>query len=105
MLLTTVLAGVARLEKVEFDPEKVTPGIIGFAFTGIVALAVIFLLFDMNRRVRRMNYRLQLQDELNAEVEAMNAATAADAPAPAETAPAAAADEPAVDAPGPQTDR
>ncbi|SDH84391.1 hypothetical protein [Agrococcus jejuensis] len=58
-----------------YDPESVTPGVIGFAATAIVAIAVCFLLFDMNRRVRRLKYR----EEVRAEIAAEQAGSAEDA--------------------------
>lgn len=50
-----------------YDPESVTPGVIGFAATAVVAIAVCFLLFDMNRRVRRLKYREEVRAEIAAE--------------------------------------
>jgi len=49
------------------DPESVTPGPIGFAAIVIVLAAVIFLIWDMNRRVRRVRYREEVRAELDAE--------------------------------------
>lgn len=60
-----------------FDPDSVTPGVIGFAATAVVAIAVCFLLFDMNRRVRRVRIREEVRAEIAAEQEA--AATGAPA--------------------------
>lgn len=60
-----------------FDPDSVTPGVIGFIATAIVAIAVCLLLFDMNRRVRRVKYR----EEVRAEIAAEQAAAAEGAPA------------------------
>lgn len=65
-----------------FDPESVTPGVIGFAATAVVAIAVCFLLFDMNRRVRRIRYR----EEVRAEIAAEQSAAAEDATASAGSA-------------------
>lgn len=49
------------------DPEAVTPGFIGFAAIVVVLLAVIFLIWDMNRRIRRVRYREEIREELDAE--------------------------------------
>ena len=49
------------------DPELVTPGPWGFAAIAFVALAVILLMWDMLRRVRRGRYRLEIREELDAE--------------------------------------
>jgi len=50
-----------------FDPDSVTPGVVGFVATAVVAIAVCFLLFDMNRRVRRVKYREEVRAEIAAE--------------------------------------
>jgi hypothetical protein len=50
-----------------FDEDLVTPGIWGFVLTIAVIVAVIFLLIDMTRRIRRVNYRAQVQEQLAAE--------------------------------------
>lgn len=63
------------------DPESVTPGPAGFAVIIIVVIAVVLLIWDMNRRVRRVRYRGEVREELDAE----EAAAAQDAAAPAET--------------------
>lgn len=52
----------------EINEEDVTPGVIGFAFTAVFAIAVILLGIDLFRRIRRVRYReevrLQIEDEL-----------------------------------------
>lgn len=50
-----------------FDPNAVTPGVIGFIAIFIVALLVVLLILDMVRRVRRVNYRAQVNEQLDAE--------------------------------------
>ena len=49
------------------DPDLVTPGVIGFVATFVVALVTILLIVDMVRRVRRVRYREQVRQELEAE--------------------------------------
>jgi hypothetical protein len=51
----------------DFDTDQVTPGVVGFVVTFAVALLVILLVVDMTRRVRRVNYRAQVAEELDAE--------------------------------------
>ncbi len=51
----------------DFDPDSVTPGVVGFALTILVAIAVVLLVVDMSRRVRRVNYRQQANARLDAE--------------------------------------
>lgn len=61
-----MLATLARSAS-GYDPDSVTPGVIGFAATAVVAIAVCVLLFDMNRRVRRIKYREEVRAEIAAE--------------------------------------
>ena len=58
-----------------FDPTTVTPGWIGFVITFGVALLTVALIIDMIRRTRRVNYRAQANEKLDAE----EAAAAAEA--------------------------
>ena len=51
----------------EGDPNIVTPGVIGFAVTFLIALATVFLVIDMTRRIRRVRYREEVREELEAE--------------------------------------
>lgn len=51
----------------DFDTDQVTPGVVGFVVTFVVALLVILLVADMVRRVRRVNYRAQIAEDLDAE--------------------------------------
>ncbi len=77
--LATALALTATPEPAEIVPdtppdELVTPGTIGFLVTFGVAVALVLLVRDMNRRVRRVRVRsdladAQLRDELAEEAE------------------------------------
>lgn len=49
------------------DPNLVTPGVIGFVLTLLIAVATVLLAIDMTRRVRRVRYREQVNAELDAE--------------------------------------
>lgn len=51
----------------EFDPNSVTPGIWGFVVTFLLMVVVVLLILDMVRRIRRTNYRAQVQAQLEAE--------------------------------------
>lgn len=53
----------------DFDPNTVTPGVEGFIAIALVAIAVIFLLVDMTRRIRRVRYRGEIRERLEAEQE------------------------------------
>jgi len=62
------------------DPNSVTPGPAGFAVIIVIVIAVALLIWDMNRRVRRVRYRSEVREELDAEQAAAEAATGDDAP-------------------------
>ncbi|MFT4230922.1 MAG: hypothetical protein QM602_11600 [Microbacterium sp.] len=49
------------------DPTLVTPGPWGFAAIAFIAIAVIVLLWDMLRRIRRARYREEVGRALDAE--------------------------------------
>ncbi|WP_227000580.1 hypothetical protein [Protaetiibacter intestinalis] len=56
------------------DDNLVTPGVVGFLVTLAVILATILLLVDMNRRTRRVRYRAEIAERLDAEEAAEAAA-------------------------------
>lgn len=58
------------------DPNLVTPGVWGFVAIAFIAVAVIALIFDMMRRIRRGRYRDDVRAELDAEAEAQRRADA-----------------------------
>lgn len=60
----------------QVDPDLVTPGVVGFVVTAFVAVAVIFLVWDMMRRIRRGRVRADIQEELDAEEQAARAVEA-----------------------------
>lgn len=62
----------------QVDPELVTPGVWGFVITALVALAVVFLVWDMMRRIRRGRVRADIREELDAEDQAARAVEASD---------------------------
>ena len=53
----------------EGDPNIVTPGVVGFAVTFLIAVATVLLVIDMTRRIRRVRYREEIRQELVAEQE------------------------------------
>lgn len=76
--LTSTFSTVAVLvaDTTTPDPDSVTPGIVGFIATFGVAAVTLLLVIDMVRRVRRVNYRAQVREELEAELAAKGAADA-----------------------------
>ncbi|NYF10104.1 hypothetical protein HDC94_001260 [Leifsonia sp. AK011] len=53
----------------EGDPNIVTPGVVGFAVTFLIAVATVLLVIDMTRRIRRVRYREEIREQLVAEQE------------------------------------
>lgn len=51
----------------DFNPDTVTPGLVGFGITFLIAVAVVLLVFDMVRRIRRVRYRDEIRQKLDAE--------------------------------------
>jgi hypothetical protein len=49
------------------NADSVTPGVIGFVITFGIAVATVLLVIDMTRRVRRVRYRAEVQEQLEAE--------------------------------------
>jgi hypothetical protein len=52
------------------DPDLVTPGPWGFLIIALVSVAVIALVWDMQRRIRRGRYREEVREQLDAEEQA-----------------------------------
>lgn len=61
-------------ELLPYNPDDVTPGVIGFAFTVVIAVAIILLGLDLYRRVRRMNYRGEARESIATELAESNEA-------------------------------
>ena len=49
------------------NEDAVTPGVVGFVATFFIAALTVLLLVDMTRRVRRVRYRAEIQEKLEAE--------------------------------------
>jgi len=52
----------------KIDPNGVTPGVVGFVITALVAIASLLLILDMVRRMRRLRYREEAKLTVDAEV-------------------------------------
>lgn len=70
-LVTALLAGdpLNPDPSVSPDPANVfhSPGLIGFFGTFILVVGAIAIIFDMVRRIRRVNYRAQIRERIAAE--------------------------------------
>ena len=64
-LTNLVLMEEELIPAIEVDPNSVTPGVIGFIMTFGVMIAVLLLVIDMVRRVRRVRYRQEIADKLD----------------------------------------
>ena len=51
----------------DFNPDTVTPGLVGFGITFLIAAAVVLLVLDMVRRIRRVRYREEIRQKLDEE--------------------------------------
>lgn len=53
-----------------FDEDSVTPGWLGFVVTAVLVAAVVLLILDMVRRMRRVRYRAEARERIAAELAA-----------------------------------
>lgn len=78
-LLSATVTGLLHFaDQPQFDPDTVTPGFVGFLATFGVAAVVILLVIDMVRRIRRVNYRAQVREQLEREAKVSDALPASD---------------------------
>lgn len=66
------------------DPSQVSPGLVGFLMTFVLAVAVVLLVIDFNRRNRRLRYRAEYAEQRAAEERAAASGAAPEGTAPAE---------------------
>ncbi|MEX2441285.1 MAG: hypothetical protein WD400_01415 [Pontimonas sp.] len=62
-----VIVASELIPSIEVDPASVTPGVIGFVATFLVAIAALALMLDLVRRVRRVRYREEISERLDRE--------------------------------------
>lgn len=62
-----VVVAEELIPPIEVDPVLVTPGVVGFVVTFLVAAASLALIIDMARRVRRVRYRQEISERLDRE--------------------------------------
>ena len=68
LVLSTALTVLSAAGDQTPPPDDlVTPGVIGFFAIFLVAVATVFLGFDLVRRIRRTTYREQIRERLAAE--------------------------------------
>ena len=68
-ILISALAAASPSPEATTDPANTfySPGTIGFIATFGMAAAAMLLIFDLVRRVRRVRYRAEIQEKLDAE--------------------------------------
>jgi hypothetical protein len=54
--------------------DQVTPGLLGFLLTAFIVVLTAVLIVDMVRRIRRVRYRAQVEEERQAAAEAADIA-------------------------------
>ena len=62
-----VVLAVTPTPDPNFDPNTVTPGVIGFVVFFLIAAATVLLCLDVVRRIRRTTYRAEIKERLRAE--------------------------------------
>jgi hypothetical protein len=65
-----VMLAASPTPKPSFNENSVTPTWVGFAATFAVAAVVVLLSIDLVRRVRRVRYRGEIREQLEAERDA-----------------------------------
>jgi hypothetical protein len=72
--------------------DQVTPGLLGFIMTAFFVVATALLIVDMVRRIRRVRYRAQVEEERMAAAAAADVAAseASDGGVPGQAAPGSA---------------
>ncbi|MCB5280833.1 MULTISPECIES: hypothetical protein [Micrococcaceae] len=65
--------------------DQVTPGLLGFLLTAFIVVLTALLIVDMVRRIRRVRYRAQVEEERMAAAEAAANDGAAKTPAARES--------------------
>ena len=75
ILLSALLAATPS-PSATADPSETfySPGTIGFIMTFFVTAGAVALIFDMVRRIRRVRYRAEITEKLEAEAQAAQAA-------------------------------
>ncbi|SDQ05827.1 hypothetical protein [Microbacterium sp. cf332] len=65
--LLWITSAATPIPEITVDPTAVTPGPWGFGAIVVLTLAVVLLLLDMLRRVRRGRYRAEVREQLDEE--------------------------------------
>ena len=66
-IVLAIVSTATDVPQPNFDENTVTPGWVGFAVTFGVAVLIILLCIDLVRRIRRVRYRGEIREQLEAE--------------------------------------
>lgn len=66
-IVLAIVSTATDVPQPNFNEDTVTPGWVGFAATFVVAVLIILLCFDLVRRIRRVRYRAEIREQLEAE--------------------------------------
>src|SRR6478752_2723795 len=62
-LLTALATSPSPALRPGLDQDQVTPGLLGFLLTAFIVVLTAVLIVDMVRRIRRVRYRAQVEEE------------------------------------------
>ena len=74
-MMSVIAVVLAATPDPDFDPNTVTPGVVGFVVFFLIAAATLLLCLDVVRRIRRTTYRAEIKERLEAELAARDADT------------------------------
>jgi len=69
-----LLALITKTATDEPTAISTSPGTIGWVFTFFIAVAAVLLIADMVRRIRKVRYRAEIQEEISEEEAAIQEA-------------------------------
>jgi hypothetical protein len=69
-----LLALITKTATDEPTAVSTSPGTLGWVFTFSLAVAALVLIWDMVRRIRKMRYRAEIQEEISEEEAAIEEA-------------------------------
>lgn len=83
-MIEAILAAVTPTPTPTVDPNLVTPGPAGFVIVAVIVVLAAVLIWDMQRRIRRVRYREEVRAELDADEAADQGSRADEAPGAAD---------------------
>jgi len=65
--MRAVLTAATPSPTPSFNPDVVTPGVVGFIVMLLITVVVVLLIIDMTRRIRRVRYRSEAAERAASE--------------------------------------